>query len=104
MGRGAGHALVVVGAGRPRGGGLRHLHDAPDRSPARGRDLRSGGGARPCQLAQRGAAASMNDVTHSYEAGSGAAVREVARRRRAFPNGWWGMALLICTEATLFGT
>jgi heme/copper-type cytochrome/quinol oxidase subunit 3 len=31
-------------------------------------------------------------------------VREVARRRRAFPNGWWGMALLIATEATLFGT
>ena len=46
----------------------------------------------------------MSDVTHSYDAGSDVAVREVARRRRAFPNGWWGMALLICTEATLFGT
>jgi cytochrome c oxidase subunit III len=46
----------------------------------------------------------MSDVTHSYEAESDVAVREVARRRRAFPNGWWGMALLICTEATLFGT
>jgi len=46
----------------------------------------------------------MSDVSHSYEAESGVAVREVARRRRAFPNGWWGMALLIATEATLFGT
>ncbi len=46
----------------------------------------------------------MSDITHTYEAESDVAVREVARRRRAFPNGWWGMALLICTEATLFGT
>ena len=43
-------------------------------------------------------------MTHSYGAESDVAVREVARRRRAFPNGWWGMALLIATEATLFGT
>ena len=46
----------------------------------------------------------MSDVSHSYDAESNVAVREVARRRRAFPNGWWGMALLIATEATLFGT
>jgi heme/copper-type cytochrome/quinol oxidase subunit 3 len=46
----------------------------------------------------------MSDVTHSYEAESDVAVRAVARRRRAFPNGWWGMALLIASEATLFGT
>jgi cytochrome c oxidase subunit III len=46
----------------------------------------------------------MSDVTHSYDAESDVAVREVARRRRAFPNGLWGMALLIATEATLFGT
>jgi heme/copper-type cytochrome/quinol oxidase subunit 3 len=44
------------------------------------------------------------DVTRSVEATSSMAVREVARRRKAFPNGWWGMALLIATEATLFGT
>jgi heme/copper-type cytochrome/quinol oxidase subunit 3 len=44
------------------------------------------------------------DVTRSVEATSSIAVREVARRRKAFPNGWWGMALLIATEATLFGT
>ncbi len=28
----------------------------------------------------------------------------LAQRRRALPNGWWGMALLLCTEATIFGT
>jgi heme/copper-type cytochrome/quinol oxidase subunit 3 len=44
------------------------------------------------------------DVTRSVEATSSVAVRAVAHRRRAFPNGWWGMALLIATEATLFGT
>jgi heme/copper-type cytochrome/quinol oxidase subunit 3 len=44
------------------------------------------------------------DVTRSVEATSSVGVSEVARRRRAFPNGWWGMALLIATEATLFGT
>jgi heme/copper-type cytochrome/quinol oxidase subunit 3 len=36
----------------------------------------------------------MSDVT----------VREVERRRKALPNGAWGMLLLIATEATLFGT
>ncbi len=44
------------------------------------------------------------DVTRSVEATNSVAVRAVAQRRRAFPNGWWGMALLIATEATLFGT
>jgi heme/copper-type cytochrome/quinol oxidase subunit 3 len=28
----------------------------------------------------------------------------LAQRRRALPNGWWGMALLLCSEATIFGT
>jgi heme/copper-type cytochrome/quinol oxidase subunit 3 len=28
----------------------------------------------------------------------------VARQRIAQPNGWWGMALFLCAEATLFGT
>jgi heme/copper-type cytochrome/quinol oxidase subunit 3 len=28
----------------------------------------------------------------------------LAQRRRAQPNGWWGMALLLCSEATIFGT
>jgi heme/copper-type cytochrome/quinol oxidase subunit 3 len=43
-------------------------------------------------------------VTRSYDATSAVSVREVARRRRALPNGWWGMAMLVATEATLFGT
>ncbi len=46
----------------------------------------------------------MSDVTRSYDATSTVSVREVARRRRAKPNGWWGMAMLLCTEASLFGT
>jgi heme/copper-type cytochrome/quinol oxidase subunit 3 len=28
----------------------------------------------------------------------------LAQRRQAQPNGWWGMALFLCAEATLFGT
>jgi heme/copper-type cytochrome/quinol oxidase subunit 3 len=27
----------------------------------------------------------------------------IERRRVAFPNGWWGMAIFVATEATLFG-
>jgi cytochrome c oxidase subunit III len=46
----------------------------------------------------------MSAVTRSSRAVGGAAVARVARARRAQPNGWWGMVLLICAEATLFGT
>lgn len=35
--------------------------------------------------------------------GAGAAAA-VDRHRRAQPNGWWGMALFMCAEATLFGS
>lgn len=28
----------------------------------------------------------------------------LAQRRRALPNGYWGMVLLLCSEATIFGT
>src|SRR5437763_5629081 len=28
----------------------------------------------------------------------------VAHKRLAQPNGWWGMALFLCSEATIFGT
>ena len=28
----------------------------------------------------------------------------LAQRRQALPNGWWGMALFLCAEVTLFGT
>jgi heme/copper-type cytochrome/quinol oxidase subunit 3 len=42
----------------------------------------------------------MSDVGRSMEA----ATPRAAAQRRAFPNGWWGAALLVATEATLFGT
>ncbi len=46
----------------------------------------------------------MSEPTRSMEAtGAGAAAR-VARARRAMPSGWWGIALVIATEATLFGS
>lgn len=43
-------------------------------------------------------------VTRSAAAWSAAATGRVARRRMAQPNGWWGMALFLCAEVTLFGT
>lgn len=43
-------------------------------------------------------------VTRSSAAFNAAASGRVARRRVAQPNGWWGMALFLCAEATLFGT
>jgi cytochrome c oxidase subunit 3 len=46
----------------------------------------------------------MTEVTRSTQATGAAAVARVARARRALPNGWWGMLLLVATETTLFGT
>ena len=46
----------------------------------------------------------MNDVTRSMEATGAAAAAETARRRGSQPSGWWGVTLLICTEAALFGS
>jgi heme/copper-type cytochrome/quinol oxidase subunit 3 len=43
-------------------------------------------------------------VTRSTAAFSAAAAGRVARHRAAQPNGWWGMALFLCAEVTLFGT
>jgi cytochrome c oxidase subunit I+III len=43
-------------------------------------------------------------VTRSTSAFTAAAAGRVARRRAAQPNGWWGMVLFLCAEATLFGT
>jgi heme/copper-type cytochrome/quinol oxidase subunit 3 len=43
-------------------------------------------------------------VTRSTSAFTAAAAGRVARQRLAQPNGWWGMALFMCAEATLFGT
>jgi cytochrome c oxidase subunit I+III len=42
-------------------------------------------------------------VTRSMEATSGGEAARVARRRDSQPSGWWGMALLVATEATLLG-
>ena len=44
----------------------------------------------------------MSEIPRSMEATGAGAVARVAQRRRAQPSGWWGMALLIATEATLF--
>jgi cytochrome c oxidase subunit III len=47
----------------------------------------------------------MNDeVIRSTEATSGVSASYAARRRRAQPSGWWGVALLVATETALFGT
>lgn len=43
-------------------------------------------------------------VTRSAAAFTASAAGRVARQRMAQPNGWWGMALFLCSEATLFGT
>jgi heme/copper-type cytochrome/quinol oxidase subunit 3 len=43
-------------------------------------------------------------VTRSTAAFSAAAAGRVSRQRVAQPNGWWGMALFLCAEVTLFGT
>ena len=44
------------------------------------------------------------EPTRSATAQGAVAAAAVARGRRAQPNGWWGMALFLCAEATLFGT
>jgi heme/copper-type cytochrome/quinol oxidase subunit 3 len=46
----------------------------------------------------------MTEVTRSSLAAGDAAVARVSAARRSLPSGWWGMLLLICAEATLFGT
>jgi cytochrome c oxidase subunit III len=46
----------------------------------------------------------MSDVTRSMEASAAGLAARVERRRRSMPAGWWGMALLIATEFTLFAS
>jgi cytochrome c oxidase subunit III len=46
----------------------------------------------------------MSDVTRSMEARAAGLAARVERRRRSMPAGWWGMALLIATEFTLFAS
>jgi cytochrome c oxidase subunit 3 len=45
-----------------------------------------------------------DDVLRSARAATAAQIAAVNARRRAAPNGVWGLVLLICTEASLFGT
>src|SRR5690349_964484 len=59
----------------------------------------------PDRLAlQRGERVRTPQVTRSAAAWSASATGRVARERAAQPNGWWGMALFLCAEVTLFGT
>lgn len=44
----------------------------------------------------------MNSVPRSMEASEPGPVAAVERARRTQPSGWWGMVLVIATEATLF--
>ncbi len=44
----------------------------------------------------------MTEPAHSPRAAGPGSVVGVPERRRAQPSGWWGMVLLIATEATLF--
>lgn len=46
----------------------------------------------------------MSEVTRSGAATSGVAASYADKRRLARPNGWWGVAVLVATEAAFFGT
>src|SRR5438477_2744733 len=82
----------------------RHLHVHLARAVDRGVGLRRRRARRVGRLAREGAARGMTGVTRSMEATAAEAAAGVARQRRTTPNGWWGMALLIATEFTLFGS
>jgi cytochrome c oxidase subunit 3 len=46
----------------------------------------------------------MSEATRSTQATSAVAASYAARRRIAFPLGWWGVMLLVATESAFFGT
>jgi cytochrome c oxidase subunit III len=46
----------------------------------------------------------VSEVTRSGAAESGVAASYAERQRRTQPNGWWGAALFVTTEAALFGS
>ena len=46
----------------------------------------------------------MNAFPRSADATTPPAIVRVERTRLAHPNGWWGIAVFVATEATLFGT
>ena len=48
--------------------------------------------------------AGASQPPRSVSAQSAGAASALARQRRADPNGWWGMALFLGAEVTLFGT
>jgi heme/copper-type cytochrome/quinol oxidase subunit 3 len=48
--------------------------------------------------------AGASPPTRSMAAQSAPATSVVARKRLTKPNGWWGMALFLCSEVTIFGT
>src|SRR5262249_48371190 len=112
-GRGRGDAARVAVAGRAGGGRVARLHDAGARQVLgrgdHGRRLR----ARPRRLAFAGASGRMTDyvaggrrlaeVPHTTRATGPASVAAAAAARTSRPASWWGMLILIATEATLFG-
>ena len=53
---------------------------------------------------EAGAGATPPPPPRSVSARTAEAAAGVARQRIAQPNGWWGMALFLCAEVTLFGT
>jgi heme/copper-type cytochrome/quinol oxidase subunit 3 len=63
----------------------------------------SGPGAYVAMSAQAGAGPPAAAPLRGGLAMSAAAAARVARGRKAQPNGWWGMALFLCAETTLFG-
>src|SRR5207253_10191498 len=74
---------------RPRAG----LHDASDRALRRGRDHGDRLPARTRRLALAGAAGVMSSYRFP-----------VPQSQVGRPSAWWGMTILIASEATLFGT
>ena len=46
----------------------------------------------------------VSDTLRLSQARTATAISRAAAHRRAQPNGWWGMALFLCSEVTLFGT
>jgi heme/copper-type cytochrome/quinol oxidase subunit 3 len=48
--------------------------------------------------------AGAQPTPRSMSARTGDEVRTLARQRRSWPNGLWGMALFLCSEITIFGT
>jgi heme/copper-type cytochrome/quinol oxidase subunit 3 len=46
----------------------------------------------------------VSEPTRSTQATSAVAASYAARRRISFPLGWWGVALLVATETSFFGT